>query len=72
MKHRVLGQRWSRLIVHPEFRRYSVSPEEITEQSSQLERLSRSGGGRYVLSLAAGHGHHLLLDRLPADGALAE
>jgi hypothetical protein len=33
---------------------------------------SRSGGGCYVLSLAAGHGHHLLLDRLPADGALAE
>jgi hypothetical protein len=36
------------------------------------ERLSRSGGGCYVLSLAAGQGHHLLLDRLPANEALAE
>ena len=34
--------------------------------------MSRSGGGCYVLSLIDGHGHHLLLDRLPADGALAE
>ena len=29
-------------------------------------------GGRYVLGLAAGQGHHLLLDRLPANKALAE
>ena len=29
-------------------------------------------GGRYVLGLAAGQGHHLLLDRLPANEALAE
>jgi hypothetical protein len=49
----------------------AVSPEEITEQLSQQERLSRSGGGCYVLSDAAGHGHHLLLDQ-PADGALVE
>jgi hypothetical protein len=49
-----------------------VSPEEITEQSSQPERLSRSSGRRYVLGLAAGHGHHLLLDRLPANEALDE
>jgi hypothetical protein len=30
------------------------------------------GALSYVLGLAAGHGHHLLLDRLPADGALVE
>jgi hypothetical protein len=29
-------------------------------------------GGRYVLGLADGQGHHLLLDRLPADEALAK
>jgi hypothetical protein len=28
--------------------------------------------GRYVLGLAAGHGHHLLLDRLLANEAFAE
>ena len=72
MEHGVLGQCQSGLAVHPEFHRSSVSPEEITEQSSQPERLSRSSGRRYVLGLAAGHGHHLLLDRLPANGALAE
>jgi hypothetical protein len=72
MEHEVLGQCQSRLAVHPEFHRSIVSPEEITEQSSQPERLSRSSGGRYVLGLAAGHGHHLLLARLPANEALAE
>jgi hypothetical protein len=72
MEHGVLGQCQSGLAVHPEFHRSSVSPEEITEQSSQSEHLSRSSGGRYVLGLAAGHGHHLLLDRLPANEALAE
>jgi hypothetical protein len=72
MEHGVLGQYLSGLAVHPEFHRSSVSPEEITEQSSHPERLSRSSGGRYVLSLAAGHDHHLLLDRLPANEALAE
>jgi hypothetical protein len=72
MEHEVRGQRQCRLAIHLEFHRCRVSLEEITEQSSQPERLSRSGGGRYVLSLAAGHGHHLLLDRLSADGALAE
>jgi hypothetical protein len=36
------------------------------------ERLSRSGGGCYVLGLAAGQGHHLLLDRLSANEALTE
>jgi hypothetical protein len=39
---------------------------------SKPERLGRSGEGRYVLGLAAGQGHHLLLDRLPANEALAE
>jgi hypothetical protein len=34
--------------------------------------MSRRGGGCYVLSLAAGQGHHLLLDRLPANKTLAE
>jgi hypothetical protein len=72
MEHGVLGQCQSGLAVHPEFHRSSVSPEEITEQSSQPERLSRSSGRRYVLGLAAGHGHHLLLDRLPTNEALAE
>jgi hypothetical protein len=72
IEHGVLGQCQSGLVVHPEFHRSSVSPEEITEQSSQPERLSRSSGGRYVLGLVAGHGHHLLLDRLPANEALAE
>jgi hypothetical protein len=72
MEHGVLGQCQSGLAVYPEFHRSSVSPEEITEQSSQLERLSRSSGGRYVLGLAAEHGHHLLLDRLLANEALAK
>jgi hypothetical protein len=72
MEHGVLGQCQSELAVHPEFHCSSVSPEEITEQSSQPERLSRSSRRRYVLGLAAGHGHHLLLDRLPANEALAE
>jgi hypothetical protein len=49
-----------------------VSAEEITKQSNKPERLSRSGGGCYVLSLAAGQGHHLLLDRLPANETLTE
>jgi hypothetical protein len=72
MKNGVLCQGQSGLAVHPEFHRSSVSAEEITKQSNKPERLSRSGGGCYVLGLAAGHGHHLLLDRLPANEALAE
>jgi hypothetical protein len=72
MEHEILGQCQSGLAIHSEFHRSSVSPEEITKQSSQPERLSRSSGGRYVLGLAAGHGQHLLLDRLPANEALAE
>jgi hypothetical protein len=72
MKNGVLCQGQSRLAVHPEFHRSSVSAEEITKQSNKPERLSRSGGGCYVLGLAAGQGHHLLLDRLPAHEALAE
>jgi hypothetical protein len=72
MKNRVLCQRQSRLAVHPEFHRSSVSAEEITKQLNKPERLSRSGGGCYVLGLTAGQGHHLLLDRLLANEALAE
>ena len=72
MEDGVLCQGQSGLAVHPELHRSSVSAEEITKQSSEPERLSRSGGGRYVLGLAAGQGHHLLLDRLPANEALAE
>jgi hypothetical protein len=62
MKNRVLCQGQSGLAIHSEFHRSSVSAEEITKQSNKLEHLSRSGGGCYVLSLAAGQGHHLLLD----------
>jgi hypothetical protein len=40
MQHGVLDQRKSGLVVHPEFHRSCVSPEEITEQSSKPERLS--------------------------------
>jgi hypothetical protein len=72
MKNGVLHQGQSRLAVHPEFHRSSVSAEEITKQSNKSERLSQSGGGCYVLGLAAGQGHHMLLDRLPANKALAE
>ena len=72
MENRVLCQGQSGLAVHPELHRFSVSAEKITKQSSEPERLSRSGGGRYVLSLAAGQSHHLLLDRLLANEALAE
>ena len=62
MEDGVLCQGQSGLAVHPELHRSSVPAEEITKQSSEPERLSRSGGGRYVLGLAAGQGHHLLLD----------
>jgi hypothetical protein len=72
MKNEVLCQGQSGLAVHPEFHRSSVSVEEITKQSNKPERLSQSGGGCYVLGLTAGQGHHLLLDRLPVNEALAE
>jgi hypothetical protein len=72
MKNGVLCQGQSGLAVHPEFHRSSVSAEEITKQSNKPERLSRSGGGCYVLGLTAGQGHHLLLDRLLANEALVE
>jgi hypothetical protein len=72
MKNRVLCQGQSGLAVHPEFHRSSVSVEEITKQSNKPERLSQSGGGCYVLGLAAGQGDHLLLDRLSANETLAE
>jgi hypothetical protein len=72
MKNRVLDQGQSGLAVHSEFYRSSVSAEEITKQSNKTEHLSQSGGGCYVLSLIAGQGHHLLLDRLSANETLAE
>jgi hypothetical protein len=72
IENRVLSQGQSGLAIQLEFHRSSVSAEEITKQSNKPERLSRSGGGCYVLSLAAGQGHHLLLDRLPANETLAE
>jgi hypothetical protein len=72
MENGVLSQGQSGLAVHSEFRRSSVSAEEITKQSNKPERLSQSGGGCYELGLAAGQGHHLLLDRLPANETLAE
>jgi hypothetical protein len=49
-----------------------VSTEEISKQSNKTERLSQNGGGCYVLSFATRQGHHLLLDRLPANEALTE
>jgi hypothetical protein len=72
MENWILGQGQSGLAVHSEFHRSSVSAEEITKQSNKPDRLSRSGGGCYVLGLTAGQGHHLLLDRLPANETLAE
>jgi hypothetical protein len=72
MKNGVLCQGQSGLAVHPEFHRSNVSVEEITKQSNKPERLSRSGGGCYVLSLTAGQGHHLLLDPLPTNETLVE
>jgi hypothetical protein len=72
MKNGVLCQGQSGLDVHPEFHRSSVSAKEITKQSNKPERLSRNGGGCYVLGLIARQGHHLLLNRLPANEALTE
>jgi hypothetical protein len=72
MKNRVFGQGQSRLAVHSEIHCSSVSAEEITEQSSEPDCLSRSGGGRDILDLAAGQSYHLLLDRLPADEVLVK
>ena len=62
MENRVLCQSQSGLAVQPELHRFSDSVEEITKQSSEPERLSRSGGSHYVLSLVVGQGHHLLLN----------
>jgi hypothetical protein len=72
IKNRILCQGQSRLTVHPEFHHSTVSAEEITKQSNKPECLSQSGGGCYILSLTTGQGHHLLLDRLSANGALIE
>jgi hypothetical protein len=60
------------LVVHPAFHHSSVSTEEISKQSSKPKRLSRSDGGRFVLGLAVGHGHHMLLDRLQVNETLVE
>jgi hypothetical protein len=72
IKNGVLYQGQSGLVVHPKFHCSSVFVEEITKQSNKSERLSRSGGGCYVLGLAAGQGPHLLLDRLPSNETLVE
>jgi hypothetical protein len=72
MKNGVLCQGQSGLAVHSKLHHSSVSIEEITKQSNKPERLSQSSGGCYVLGLEAGQDHHLLLDRMPANGALAE
>jgi hypothetical protein len=72
MKNGVLYQGQSGLVVHPAFHCSSVSAEEITKQSNKPEYLSQNDGCCYILSLAAGQGHHLLLDRLPANEALVE
>jgi hypothetical protein len=62
MKNGVLCQGQSGLAVYREFHRSSVSAEEITKQLNKPEQLSQSSVGYYVLGLAAGQGHHLLLD----------
>jgi hypothetical protein len=72
MKNGVLCQGQSGLAVHSKLHHSSVSIEEITKQSNKPERLSQSSGGCYVLGLEAGQDHHLLLDRMPANGALAK
>jgi hypothetical protein len=72
MKNVVFCQGQSGLVVHPEFHCSSVSAKEITKQSNKPEYLSRSGGSCYALGLVAGQGHHLLLDRLSVNEALAE
>jgi hypothetical protein len=72
MENGVPGQGQSELAVHSEFHRSNVSTEEITKQSNKSDRLSQSGGGCYVLGLTVGQGHHMLLDRLPANETLAE
>jgi hypothetical protein len=68
IKNEVLCQGQSGLAVHHS----SVSTEEVTKQSNKPERLSRSGGGYYVLDLTARQGHHLLIDRLPANEVFAK
>jgi hypothetical protein len=68
----VLCQGQGGLAVHPELYCFSVSAQEITQQLSQPESLSQNGCGSDVLHLATGQSHHLLLERLQADQALAE
>jgi hypothetical protein len=51
MENGVLRKGHSGLAVHSELHHSSVSAKEITEQSSEPDRLSRSGGGRNVLGL---------------------
>jgi hypothetical protein len=72
IKNGVLCQGQSGLAIHPEFHDSSVSVEEITKKLNKPKRLSKSGGGCYILSLIARQGHHLLFDRLPANETLDE
>jgi len=51
---------------------FNFVAQQVTQQSSQLESLSGSGGGGDVLCFTVGERHHLLLDRLLADQAHAE
>ena len=62
MEDGVLRQGQGGLVVHPELHCFCVSAQEISQQLSQPESLSRSGSGSDVLCLATGQGHHLLLD----------
>jgi len=72
MEDGVLRQGQGGLAIHPELHCFCVSAQEIAQQPSQSESLSRSGSGSDVLRLATGQIHHLLLDQLPANQTLAK
>ena len=73
MEDGVLRQGQGGFAVHPELHCFSFSAQEIAQQLSQPESLSRSGcGSSDVLRFATGQSHHLLLEWLPADQTLAE
>jgi hypothetical protein len=58
--------------IHPVLHYFGIYTKEITKQSSQPDRLHRSGSSGDVLCLTSRQSHHLLLDRLLADETLAE